>query len=167
MPTSPSPWIAIGISALALFVAALALSVSILNYRRDRAALKVTSYYSEDPERFYASIRIKMVNAGRRPIILSTWVGAETKRGLLGRMSVVNRLGTYFEPIDALTLSEHQPHSFRLEVNDLCATLPDGEFIAFDDVWIVDTLGYRHKVKDIRKNITKLWKWQARPSPRC
>ena len=152
------PWIAIATSLLSL-------SVACVNSYRDRAVLKVTSTYSEDWEGFHACVRINIVNTGRRPIILSRWVGAETKRGRLGRRSVSNWMGTYFDPKDALTLGEHQPHTFQLESDEILDMLPDGEVVVFDDMWIMDTVGRRHKIKGIRENIASLRQWTTKQSP--
>lgn len=153
-----APWL-----AMILSVAALALSI--LNYRRDRANLKATSTFSLDWEGIHACLLIKVVNAGRRSIILSTWSGAETKRGRFWLREVVTWSGTYFDAKAGLTLSEGQTHSFKLEADELVDQLPNDEVVVIDDVWIDDTLGRRHKIKDVRTNIAKLWAWKRQQEP--
>jgi hypothetical protein len=152
-----APWVAIVFSSLALYV-------SILNYRRDRAILVATSHFYQAHEHSPASLSIKIVNAGRRPIILSTWVGAESKQGRWGRRKVVAAVGSFFDSTHGLTLGERQRHRFTLEAEELISSVGDGEIIEIDDIWIEDTLGHKHKVKDVRENIAKLnnWKWPVR-----
>lgn len=154
--TDVLPWVAILISSVALYL-------SVLNYRRDRAILQATSSFIEHWEGFNACLHVEIVNKGRRPIILSTWVGAATQRKLFRRSAGSNWVGHYFNNnMEGLTLSERQAHSFQLEASDLDFQLQNGEDVTYDDMWIVDTLGHRHRIKDIRKNIAALQRWAAK-----
>jgi hypothetical protein len=150
------PWIAILISLVALFV-------SILNYRRDRAILQATSTYVEDWEGFNARLRVDIVNKGRRPIIISSWVGAATKRKFFRRTSGNNWVSHCFvSHTEGITLSERQTHSFQLEASELDFELQNGVEVTYDDMWIVDTLTDRHRIKGIRKDLESLKKWGAK-----
>ncbi|UTY57697.1 hypothetical protein [Massilia sp. erpn] len=154
------PWIAIVLSIAAFWI-------SILNYRRDRAKVHATSSYSEDWERFHASIYIDIVNAGRRPIILDTLVYAESKRGRLGIRRLANWIGVYFDYETGLALAERQRYRVRLKMDDLYQNSED-DMLEADDMWITDTLLHRHKIRDIKENIAKLKAWdrsQRRPTP--
>ncbi|TFW17555.1 hypothetical protein [Duganella callida] len=152
-----APWVAMGLSIAALWI-------SILNYRRDKADLRAWSEYSLDWEGFHACLRVNIVNAGRRPIILSSWAGGELKTGRLRHKKLVNWYGTFFEPKNSLTLTERQTYSFQLEADEIIDVLPDGDVIEFHDLWIKDTLGHRYMVKDARKNLEKLRQWKAKQS---
>lgn len=148
-----APWVAMVFS-----IAALALSA--LNYRRDRAILKATSSFTLDWEGFNAGVRVNLVNAGRRPIILRAWVGAKTKRGRFGRREVVEWSSEHFEGYEGITLSEGQSHTFRLELTDLVRTLQNDSIVVVDEIWIQDTLDRHHKIKNSRQNIASFWAWR-------
>ena len=107
---------------------------------------------------------VKIVNAGRRPIILSTWVGAESKQDRWGRRKIVAAVGSYLGATDGLTLGERQGHRITLDAEELISSQGDGEIIEIDDIWIEDTLGHKHEIKNVRENIAKLgnWKWPSR-----
>lgn len=152
-----APWVAIAFSIAAL-------TLSILNYRRDRADVQATSTFSLDWEGFHACLLIKIVNAGRRPIILTTWSGAETRQRRFRRREVVTWSGTYFDAKAGLTLTEGQSHTFKLEADELVDILPNDVAVVIDEIWIDDTLGRRHKVKDVRENIAQLWAWKKNPA---
>jgi hypothetical protein len=152
-----APWVAISFSIAAL-------TLSILNYRRDRADVQATSTFSLDWEGIHACLLVKIVNAGRRPIIFTTWSGAETRQRRFRGREVLSCSGTYFDAKVGVTLNEGQTHTFKLEADDLVDILPNDEAVVIDEIWIDDTLGRRHKVKDVRENIALLWAWKKNPS---
>jgi hypothetical protein len=149
-----APWVALIVSTAALWLSAL-------NYQRDRAVLKATSHFYQSWQGFDASMGIKIVNAGRRPIIISTWVGAETKRSRFGRRRTLQTYGSYFDSKEGVTLKEGEAFPLTIEADELVAMPGDGEIIIFDDIWILDTLGRRHQIKNVRENVAKLWKWKS------
>ncbi|MQA39632.1 hypothetical protein [Rugamonas aquatica] len=153
------PWIAILLSIAAFWI-------SILNYRRDRAILQATSTYVEDWEGFNACLRVDIVNKGRRPIIISTWVGAATERKFFRRTAGSNWVGHCFvNHKEGITLTERQTHSFQLEPSELDFELQNGVEVIYDDMWITDTLNHKHKIKGIREDLASLKKWAAKQSP--
>jgi hypothetical protein len=152
-----APWVAMVFS-----IAALALSF--FNYRRDRAIVKATSSFTLDWEGFNGGVRVNIVNAGRRPIILREWVGAETKPSRFGGREIVEWASEYFEEGKGIVLTEGQTHSFRLDLSDLVKTLPNDVVVVMDDVWINDTLGRRHNIKKSRDNVDCFWAWRNNKS---
>lgn len=44
-----------------------------------------------------------------------------------------------------------------LEKNDAFASIPDGD-VFFMDLWVEDSLGRRHRVKEAKHNLELLWK---------
>ena len=152
-----APWVAIVLSIAALVL-------SILNYRRDRATLQVTSTYSEGWQAYDAGIHISIVNTGRRPIILDTLVYVEYGRRRFGLRTIANSLGRFFDHENGLTLTERQKHKIWLSAPELNLNCED-EILEADDLWVTDTLHHRHKIKDIRKNVAKLRAWQAKQLP--
>jgi hypothetical protein len=155
MNTALVAWLALGISVISLVV-------SIFNSQRDRARLRLTSRYFQGWEGFTADIKIEMVNAGRRPIILSMLRKEATKRNRLGLRSNENWSGEYLDHPKGLTLEERESHSIELEFDDLFFQTGNDDVYFADDICVLDTLGNRHKIKGIRKNIAKLNAWKAR-----
>jgi uracil DNA glycosylase len=158
MSYEPSPWIATGISVLSLLVASL-------NFFRDRAALKATSIYEQGWNEFTASIRINIVNKGRRPIILHSWGGAATKGRFIRRIDGIKWMTQQLTNSEGHTLTEQKPYEHELQASDLEFDLQDNAGFMIDDVWIVDTVGRRHNIKDIRKNVAQLRAWAAKQHP--
>lgn len=150
---------------LALAISTLSLIVSGLNALRDRAKLRIKSRYFEGWEGMSAEITIDMVNAGRRPTILSTLQSESTRRSRFGRSSISNWSGRYLAHPSGLTLTEHQSYRHTLDVDDLLFEVADITYIA-DDMCVMDTLGNRHEIKNIRENIRKLLEWHERQKNR-
>ena len=138
MPYQPSPWLATGISALALIV-------SSLNYFRDRAWLKATCKFVQPPdENPYVYVRI--VNKGRRPIILRMWGGSDGTEWS----------GSFFgNEKEGLRLAEHEMHEFTIDREGLYNPTPEAD-IVYSDLWLEDTLGRRHKIKGAKGNVARL-----------
>lgn len=147
------------IAWIALLVSTLSLVVSLLNYRRDAARLKATSYFLTSWGHDSVVIKIDIVNAGRRPIIVSMLSSEATTRTRFWRRKVLTYMNEFIEEEAGLTLTEGQVVSRRLDISDLY--IQTGEDVYFtDQIWVIDTLGKRHKIKRIRKNIGKLYEWQ-------
>lgn len=115
---------------------------------RDRAVLRITSSYVTAWNDGNPYVHVHIVNQGRRPIILRMWAGVEA--------SGVGWVGTFLGDYKAgLRLGEHEIFEFQLRRDDLYAVTPEDDVI-FSDLWVEDTLGRRHKVKDAKVNIAKL-----------
>lgn len=139
MNLEPSPWIATGISALALIV-------SSLNYVRDRAWLQATCKFVQPPES-NPYVYVHIVNKGRRPIILRMWGGTDGKEWS----------GSFFgNEKEGLRLAEHEMHDFTIDREGLFNPTPYTD-IVYADLWVEDTLGRRHKIKGAKASLAKLW----------
>ena len=65
--------------------------------------------------------------------------------------------GNYFDnQKEGLRLAEHEMHDFNIERDGLSNPTPDADII-YADLWVEDTLGRRHKIKDAKANVAKLW----------
>lgn len=138
------------ISLLALLVAATSLFFSVYFNLRDRARLIAKSQFIlAHPDYGPARILVTVVNAGRRPVILRMWGGSDEKGEWVGESLGKDHAG--------LRLSEHEQHELSLEKNDLYAQLPDGE-VLYRELWVEDSLGQRHSVRDSKRNVELLWK---------
>ena len=151
MTSDIMPWIAIITSGSAL-------GVSLLNYRRDRAVLQAKSSCIESLDDGLAWISIDIVNRGRRPIKLDSWAGAATQ-GMFRRIDGMKSTTSKFIKADVVDLSENETHNLRLELMQLESTLFDGETFRFDEIWIEDTVGRKHRIKGIRESIVSLRQW--------
>jgi hypothetical protein len=54
-----------------------------------------------------------------------------------------------------LRLAEHEMHEFTLHRDDLYVPTPYADII-YADLWVEDTLGRRHRIKDAKANVAKL-----------
>lgn len=137
----------IKISFVALIVSLVSLGLSAYFGLRDRASLRTGSSFTEGWEGASPSVVATIVNAGRRPVVIRMWAGAESEKNWVGTYMGVEERG--------LRMAEHERYDLRLSKEDLYATTPEDDFwIA--DLWFEDTLGRRHKVKDAKANIAKL-----------
>ena len=134
-----------GIVALVVSVAGFWLSFA--NYRRDRPRLLATSRFSPGWEGLDPTVEVSIVNAGRRPVIL---------RGL-GRQGAGEAWSmTFFDSAaGGKRLGEHERCDITLRVGELVEQDPKAEFDIVD-LWVEDTLGARHGVKDARRNLALL-----------
>ena len=141
------------LSILAILISSISLIWSIYVGYRDRGNIKATSKiyyieltsYSEKPSKKIPNLKIKAVNCGRRPVILSM-LGADYSNGLWG--------GSYIEKeVGHLAENEKYEKTFNAGGSDTMS--PDGEEAI--DFWFEDTLGRRYKVKNAKENLKKLW----------
>ena len=98
--------------------------------------------------RSHPYIEVTIVNAGRRPIILRMWGGSDEKGEWVGHFLGEEKRG--------LRLGEHERHDLSLDKNDLLSETPDGE-VLFHDLWVEESLGRRHPIKDAKANVKLLW----------
>jgi hypothetical protein len=134
------------ISVVALVVSITSVAFSLYFNYRDRACLRTTSkFYSG---RSHPYIEVTIVNAGRRPIILRMWGGSDEKGEWVGQFLGEEKRG--------LRIGEHERHDLSLDKNDLLSETPDGQ-VLFNDLWVEDSLGRRHPIKDAKANVKLLW----------
>jgi hypothetical protein len=138
-------------ASLAISLTALIVSLGSLGWaihigQRDAAKLKAESelHYDTDGSIF---IRVRVVNAGRRPIML-TYLSAFLVDG--------NHVGEYFKE-EPIRLDEHEMIEKDLYPNSII--LEDIKSKNFPvNLFVEDTIGRRHKVKESRKYLSELRK---------
>lgn len=137
------------ISMLALLVSFASLVVSVFFNLRDRQKLVASSkFIAFHPEYGPAHVDVAIVNAGRRPIILRMWGGSDNAGEWVGEYLGKEHAG--------LRLSEHERHDITVSKDDLYSSTPHSEII-YKVLWVEDSLGRRHVVKDSRRNVQLLW----------
>lgn len=141
-------------SLVALLVSSASLSLSVLNYRRDRPRLILRAQLFDGGE-LPSYIRVKVVNAGRRPtILLRVWGSGE------GTVAIGWSLGNG----DAgIKLAENEHHSFKVthlprgkDEFDACGMDDETDLIAFEKMWIEDTLGDHHRIPGLDNLLPRL-----------
>jgi len=133
------------LSAGAILISISSLTWSIHIGRRDRGKLKATSkFYQPAPGYGSPYLKVKAVNHGRRPVIL-TMLGSDFSDGSSSTMVLKNH---------ALRLGENEAYEEDLRVADGCTMTEEGEEAI--DLWFEDTLGRRHKVENAKENLRKL-----------
>ena len=141
------------LSTIAILISCISLAWSIYIGYRDRGNIKATSKiyyielasYSEKPSKKIPNLKIKAVNCGRRPVILSMF-GADYSNGSWGRSYIEKEVGH---------LAENEIYEKTFNAGDSDTMSPDGEEAV--DFWFEDTLGRRYKVKNAKENLKKLW----------
>ena len=134
------------LSLIAIIIACISLFWSIYLGYRDRGNIKAISKISYNgPDSKYFHLQVKVVNCGRRPVILSMF-GADYSDGTRG--------GTYIEK-ESGRLTENEKYEITIRAGDSDTMSPDGEEAV--DFWFEDTLGRRYKVKNAKENLKKLW----------
>ena len=147
--------ISLYLSIFAVLISCVSLIWSIYVGYRDRGNIKATSEiyyfeltsYSEKPSKKIPKLKIKAVNCGRRPVILSMF-GADYSNGSWS--------GTYIEK-ESGRLTENEKYEITINAEDRDTMSPDGEGEGAVDLWIEDTLGRRYKVKNAKENLKILW----------
>lgn len=139
------------ISLFALCLSVTSVSFSIYFGLRDRGRLQAKSRFMQGWEGQPAHILLTIVNTGRRPIILRLWAGVDDGGEWIG-----TPFGTEKE-LHGLRLGEHESYQFVLERKDILATGADDEDLIFRDLWVEDSLGKRHPVRQARENLVRLW----------
>jgi hypothetical protein len=132
----------------ALMVSILSLGVSFYFQNKDRVKLKTScKFFPAHPDYDHAHLKIKVVNCGRRPALL-TLFGGDLKNGSWQGTSIGGKE-------KALRLGEHEFHEEEFYYEDIEAISPDSES-EYTELWFEDSLGNRHVVKDSREGIKLL-----------
>jgi hypothetical protein len=136
---------ALVISILALLISSGSFGVALFNALRDRARLKITCTFWEGAR----VINVKMVNAGRRPVILRL-LGFTTKDG--------NWTAEILDGVKGgIRLGEHEVYERRLTWDDTVHMGPDDKEPIYADVfWVEDSLGVRHEIPGSRDYLKKM-----------
>lgn len=136
----PSPT---AISVTALFVSMLGFALSLYLAWRDRSNVQAKSFaHAHERTGELSSISISITNAGRRPVnLLYLWGIYEDKSQGGQRLEDVGK-----------KLNEGDIH--ELEFGKFDGMMVNGDDMsALVDLFIEDSTGRRHKVKDAKKNI--------------
>lgn len=135
------------ISLFSLLVSLGAFSLAFYIAFRDKAKIVERSKFWPANEYGEASIRISVVNAGRRPIVL---------RSILAIAENGDGSGPYLGSYEnGLRLGENELHQELWGKADLLCG-PDDDQLAVD-IQIEDSLGRRYQVKDARKSVAAMF----------
>jgi len=134
------------IATIALIVALCSLGFSIYLGIRDRGKLQAVSKFFPGSEYGSPHIRISIVNAGRRPIVLRMLVAVCDDDYWFGSYLGDHKSG--------LRLGEHEHHEITWEKDEFLGG-PEDDKIA-GDLQVEDSLGRRHAVQDAKENIRRL-----------
>jgi hypothetical protein len=132
----------------AFFLSLASLTISFCNYRRDRAKLVTSGRFFNRGEHGGRGIHVKAVNVGRRPIIL-TQIQFLYDDGTNGGIVVG-------EHPAGLTLKEQEHWEYWFENGDNTLYKPEFD-VAAVDFWFLDTQGKKHRVKDSKEHLKKVW----------
>lgn len=138
------------IASIALFVSFTSLGVSAFVALRDRGRLCAKSKLFEY-EDGTASIQIEAVNKGRRPVILKL-LTFEYEDG-----SQRNKCTGDYEK--GMRLVEREP--FLEQIDRMHRMLLNEDAAALTDLWFVDSIGRKHRVKGAKKNLRLFFKHNA------
>ncbi|TBU76191.1 hypothetical protein [Phytopseudomonas daroniae] len=162
------------IALLALLVSCVSMGVSLYNVVRDRARIKAYSSIYYDHSRSLEpdpSLRIRVVNVGRRPVMLAYLVKssregewASTLRPIQPPEESGGQLGVWIDKAmlaqhSALRLAEGEVFEMLIHREDygfhLCNCSGDSVLEA-EKLYVEDVQGRRYFVKGSRKNIARL-----------
>ena len=141
------------ISIVSLAVSAVSLSVSGYVVFIDRARVRARSEFfpaheDEDKRLRPASMRVEIVNMGRRPVVLTMMGGYYENNGWSG---------TYLGERDkGIRLEENG--RFTEDIDRQHHVVWSREMDAAIDLWVEDTLGRRYRVKGAKDHLNRLFK---------
>ena len=138
----------IAISLAALLISFISLGFSIYLGLRDRYKLVTESKFFSEDEYGPAVVQIKIVNAGRRVVVLRVLGGNHIGGGSSGEILGEERRG--------YPLNEQEAFERRYVWETLHSMSPDGTVDTYESLYVEDTLGRRYKIRDSKKNIKKL-----------
>ncbi len=136
------------LSAGAVLISLISFVWAIHVGNRDRAKLKATStfYEPESPEDGVPYLEVKVMNYGRRPVIL-TGIGAKYLSSESAWISLEKK---------AVRLGENDKFEIFINAGD-CYTVDPLDGKKAIDLWFEDTLGRRYKIKSVKKHLKRLW----------
>jgi hypothetical protein len=134
------------IAALALFVSIAAFSLAAFNAVRDRAKLVVKSKAWPGSEYGAAGLRVTIVNAGRRPIVLRMFIAVTGPNSWYGEYLGDQKSG--------LRLGEREHHEITWHKHDMLCGPEDDELAV--DLQVEDSLGNRYPVLGAKENLEAL-----------
>ena len=152
-----NPWLPIIISITAALVSLTSLGFSIYFGLRDRAKLRTScTLYHPNPDLPwpYPSLSVRVVNAGRRTIVLRNLGGFYGDGRRSSSESLDHEKG-------GRRLGEHESfeRTIRYEADDytiLYLSSEEPEYLR--ELWVEDTLGQRTTIRNSREAIAGFWK---------
>ncbi len=139
------------VSIAALIISITSIAISGYFGFRDRAHLKThAKFYPYNSSYDRAHIAIKIVNCGRRPVILTMFGGNLSEGGYCG--THIGKEGK------GVRLGEHEKYETSVYLEDLHIIDPEGNESDHVNFWFENTLGQRFKVINSEKLINKLSK---------
>lgn len=142
---------------LSLYLSSAAVLISLASFcwsihigNRDRAKLIVKSkvykqqnfYEKSFPDHYY--IKIKAVNCGRRPVILTTLWRCFSDKTQCGTM------------LGEKHLDEHEQFEKDIDNNEIFYTDDEGDVKETSDLYLEDTLGRFYKVKNAKRHLREV-----------
>lgn len=145
-----SDWLSIAATLLALASILMTWHFNFRDKPNIKANCRMMDVSAYDPQ-VAPYIEVKIVNKGRRVAVIhmlggdtniGTWSGQYLKDARNGQRG--------------LHLTENAFHIERLKLHDVRDTDPDGEKYEYINLWIEDSHGKRHVVKDSVKHLREL-----------
>ncbi len=134
------------VAIAALFISVLSLCLSAYSVLRDRSRLKATSIQYK-----WGPLRIRAVNRGRRPVILTM---------LRGEYNGGYKSGTYLgDKNEGIRLNERERYEINLDGahHIVLTTHPESHEPLFaKNLWFEDTTGRRYRIKRIKRHLRKI-----------
>jgi hypothetical protein len=138
------------IASAALIVSVASLAVSIYFSQKDRMNIKAESrYFAGHPDFDRTHLLIRVVNHGRRIAILRM-CGGDLEGGGWGATSLGGKHA-------GISLGEHEFYEQKFYVEEVEYSDPVREAY-YNKLWIEDSLGRRHLVKNSEEHIKRLLK---------
>jgi hypothetical protein len=139
------------LAIIAILISVASLGVSLYTAYQDRPRLRIKSEYFEASDYGPRRIRVTMVNAGRRPVIVRL-IGGTDSMGRWGGTFIQHEKG-------GLRLAEHERYEQTFEKEDTVQFDPTGEEddLVYETMSVEDSLGNRHPIPNSEALIKKLW----------
>lgn len=143
--------LALSIAAIVLSVCSFGLSAYVAF--RDRSRLKTESHaYQHEQTGEYYSLYFKVVNAGRRPIVLTLIEGSYENNHKCGTFINYENKG--------IKLEEGEFYEHRFGKHDgimVCDPQGVGDSFNLVDLSVVDSANRKYRIKNAKENVQLLW----------
>ncbi len=142
----------LAISITAIILAILSFGLSLYVVLRDRSNLITESQaYQHQESGEYYCLYFKVVNSGRRPIVLTMIEGVYEENHTCGEFIDHENKGIKLEE------GEFYEHRFgKYDGIMVCDPLEQSEFFNIIDLRIVDSAGNKYGIKNAKENIRKI-----------
>lgn len=139
-------------SSIALGISIISLGLSAYFGLRDRAKIHTSCNYYPLSEHRPASMKVSIVNSGRRPIVLRMICKSDKQGHWVGEYIGDDKKG--------YQLGEHEGYEIRLTEENLFGTVPEeGDLMEIDDLYFEDFLGKKYPIKNARENLRQYYRY--------